>query len=427
MKRTVEGGGWVAASMVAAVLAGWPSGAESAEKPQADKPVTYSNQVVRILQKHCQACHRPGEVAPFSLLSYEKAKQWSETIREVVTEGRMPPWLADPKHGKFANDRSLTQQEIDTLLAWIDGGMAKGDDRELPEPLKFVEGWQIGAPDVVLTMSQEFTVPARGTVEYQYFTLPTNFTEDKWVQAVEVRAGNRKVVHHILMLIVPPGSRGEDGRLRPRNSDDEALGFFAAMAPGTMPSAFPAGFGKKVPKGAEIVFQVHYTPIGTAETDRSSVGIVFAKEPVHTEIRTRGVFNNSFVIPPGAPNYPVRAAYRFPQDSYVLDLLPHTHLRGKAFEYVAVFPDGKSKKLLSIPRYDFNWQLTYRLAEPLLMPKGSKLVCTAHYDNSAANKANPDAKKRVTWGDQTWDEMMIGFITTTRKDENLAGPGEKAF
>lgn len=410
MKRAFPAGVWAGVLGLAAALGLCPVRAESAEKSGSDKPVTYSNQVVRIVQKNCQICHRPGEAAPFSLMTYESAKKWGETVREAVTEKRMPPWLADPKHGKFANNRALKQEEIDTLVAWIDGGMAKGEERDLPEPVKFVEGWQIGKPDVVLTMPQEYAVQARGTIEYQYFVLPTNFTEDKWVQAAEIRPGNRKVVHHVLMMIAPPGSRGADGRLNHREDEDNPLGFFAAMAPGAMPTVFPPGYAKKLPKGAEIVFQMHYTAVGTEQKDRTSVGLVFAKEPVQTEVQTRGVFNNSFGIPPGAPNYAVKAAYKFSRDTYVTAFLPHTHVRGKSFDYIAAYPNGKTEKVLSVPKYNFNWQLTYELEKPLLMPKGSRLICIAHYDNSAKNEANPNPKTRVTWGDQTWDEMLIGYF-----------------
>jgi len=375
------------------------------------KPVTYSNQVVRILQNRCQTCHRPTQIGPFSLLTYESAKNWAETIQEVVNERRMPPWFADRSIGKFSNDCSLSDGEIATINRWIEGGCPRGDERDLPGPRKFTEGWHIGEPDVVLTMPEEFAVPATGTVPYKYFQIQTNWDEDKWVQAVELKAGNPAVVHHILMSVRPPGSRPDQ---RPRDlqerSDEQALGFFAALAPGYLPPAYPAGFGKRIPKGSTILFQMHYTTNGTAQADRSSVALIFAREPVHTEIRTRGIFNNFLAINPGEDNKEVNAAYRFPQDSVILSFMPHMHLRGKDFEYEAQFPDGRKTKLLKVPRWDFNWQLHYQLAEPLFMPKGSQINCVAHFDNSIANKANPDPTKRVTWGDQTWNEMMIGYI-----------------
>jgi hypothetical protein len=258
-------------------------------------------------------------------------------------------------------------------------------------------------------MNEEFNVPATGTIPYQHFVIPTNFEEDRWVQAVELKAGNPAVVHHIVMFVRPQDQTGQ--RLRnSQNSDEQSLGFFAALAPGYLPPEFPKGFGKKIPKGSNIVLQMHYTANGTAQADRSSVALVFAREPVHTEIRTRGIFNNFFSIPPGADNHEVKSALRFPQDSIVLSFMPHMHVRGKDFEYVAEYADGRREKVLSVPRWDFNWQIHYELAEPMHMPKGSKLLCTAHFDNSTANKANPDPDKKVTWGDQTWDEMMIGYI-----------------
>jgi mono/diheme cytochrome c family protein len=385
---------------------------DTATTAKSAKPVTYCNQIARLVQSRCQQCHRPGQAAPFSLLKYEDARHWAETIKEVTTERRMPPWFADRGVGKFANDRSLGDQEIATIAEWVDAGCPKGDERDLPSPREFAEGWTIGKPDVVFTMEKEYAVPATGVVPYRYFLIPTNFDEDKWVQAVELHAGSPQVVHHILMQVRAPGEGTRERRARdPLTADDQrALGYFAAMAPGSIPPVFPPGFGKKIPKGAQILFQMHYTPNGTAQNDRSSVGLIFAKEPVHTEVRTRGIFNQFFVIPPDADGHEVTSRYLLPQDSVVIGMMPHMHLRGKSFEYTVAHPDGRSEKLLSVPRYDFNWQLTYDLAEPLRLSKGATIHCKAQFDNSTANKANPDPTKRVTWGDQTWNEMMIGYI-----------------
>ncbi len=383
--------------------------AEPGEKASANKSVTYSKEVVRILQNRCQQCHRPGQIGPFSLLDYEHAKDWAETIKEVVAERRMPPWFADPKIGKFSNDRSLSKAEIETITSWVDAGCPKGEDRDLPKPLEFADGWFIGKPDLIVSMPQEYQVPATGTIPYQYFVIPTNWDEDRWVQSVELKPGNPAVVHHIVMFVRPadfrPGERGREGNVR----EEDPLGFFAAVAPGYIPPGFPKGFGKKIPKGSNIILQMHYTTNGTAQSDRSSVGLIFARDPVHTEVRTRGVFNTSFAIPPGDGNHEVKSAFRFPQDSVVLSFMPHMHLRGKDFEYEFQHPDGRSEKLLSV-KWNFNWQVHYELAEPLIAPKGSRINCTAHFDNSTANKANPDPTQRITWGDQTWDEMMIGYI-----------------
>jgi mono/diheme cytochrome c family protein len=387
-----------------------PAMASPGDAPSDKNTVTYAKQISRIFQSRCQDCHRPGQIGPFSLLDFESAKNWSDTIKEVVNERRMPPWFADRSAHKFSNDRSLSDEELATINRWIDAGCPKGDDADLPQPRRFTDGWFIGQPDAVFTMNEQYEVPATGTIPYKYFVIPTNFTEDKWIQSIELKAGAPSVVHHILMSVRPPEAQAIQRFRDSRDSDEASLGFFAALAPGYVPPGFPSGFGKKIPKGANIVFQMHYTPNGTPATDRSSVGLVFAREPVHTEVRTRGIFNNFFTIPANDDNYKVTSGFRFPQDSVVLSFMPHMHLRGKDFEYTAEYPDGRTEKVLNVPHWNFNWQVHYELEKPLTMPKGSKISCVAHFDNSAANKANPDPNKRVGWGDQTWDEMMIGYI-----------------
>jgi hypothetical protein len=346
-------------------------------------------------------------------LTYEDALSWSDMIREVVEEGRMPPWHAHPRHDTFSNDRRLSADEKKTLLSWIKQGCPKGDPSDLPPARKFAEGWAIGKPDVVLQMPTEATVPAtageRG-LRYRYYVVKTNFTEDKWIQAAEARPGAREVVHHIIVYVVhQPTLFGKPERAGDRR-DGIGNGFLTAYAPGDMPLMLKPGEAKKIPKGAALAFQMHYTPDGVERKDRSSVGLVFAKEPPKYEVRTRAVAYGGFSIPPGAPNYEVRSATTFDRDVDLISLLPHMHLRGKDFLYVAVYPDGKRETLLSVPRYDFNWQSNYRFKKPLRLPKGARLECTAHFDNSADNPNNPDPTKRVRWGDQTWDEMMIGFV-----------------
>jgi peroxiredoxin len=379
-----------------------------APKPAGEAKVTFSRDVARILQKNCQECHRPGQIGPMALLTYDDAAAWSDMIREVVREQRMPPWHADPKHGKFSNDRRLSPADRATLLAWIDQGCAKGEDKELPPAREFAQGWTIGKPDVVFSMPKEFTVPAkmppRG-VPYQMFRVQTDFPEDRWVQAAEARPGNHAVVHHIIVFVVDPAKGRQRG-----SPDDIGEGFLAAYAPGDMPAVFSPGVAKKVPKGALLVFQMHYTPNGVEQTDRSSVGLIFAKEPPRHEARTRSIAQRFFSIPPGAANHQVLSQSAFKRDVLLLSLLPHMHLRGKDFEYQVVYPDGKREVLLSVPRYDFNWQSNYRLETPLRLPAGSRIECTAHFDNSANNPNNPDPAKRVHWGEQTWEEMMIGFV-----------------
>lgn len=377
-----------------------------AVKPKADGQVTFAKHVAPIIQKHCQECHRPGQIGPMALLTCDDAAAWSLTIEEVVREKRMPPWHADAKHGKFSNDRSLPKADGDVLLAWIEQGCPKGDDKDLPPPREFASvEWTIGKPDVVFTMPREFTVPAqtpRGGIPYQYFIVPTNFKEDMWVQAVEARAGNRTVVHHILVY----------ARTLAKNNPRDGIGdgLIATQAPGELPTVLPAGTAKKIPKGAAIVFQMHYTPNGTEHKDRSSVGLIFAKEPPKTEARTRAIAGKRIAIPPGDANYQVTSATTFTEEVQLLSMLPHMHLRGKSFEYRVTPPAGKEAILLSVPRYDFGWQANYRLDKPMTLPAGTRIDCTAYFDNSANNPNNPDPTKQVRWGDQTWEEMMIGFV-----------------
>jgi hypothetical protein len=410
---------------LALVAAGPLSLAETPkDAPRKEKePITYAKQVSRILQENCQVCHHPGTAAPMSLLTYQHAVNWSATIKEVIQDKRMPPWHADPRHGKFSNDRRLKQEDADTLLAWIDSGMQRGDDKELPAPKTFADGWVIGKPDVVFELPAEQTVQAEGTVPYQYFVTPTNFKEDVWVQAAEARPGNRGVVHHIIVFYRDPKNKERQGGL--------GDGFIVGTAPGDMPLMLEPGLARKIPAGSDLVWQMHYTPNGKEAKDRSQVGFVFykGKEPPRSYAQTRGVSNGNFVIPPGDPNHLVESDWVVPRNTLLLSFMPHMHLRGKDFEYRAEYPDGRKEILLSVPRYDFNWQASYRLAEPALLPKGTRIHCTAHFDNSAKNPANPDPKKEVTWGDQTWEEMMIGWVDYIweQPEKEAVKEGFKAF
>jgi peroxiredoxin len=380
-------------------------------QPKPTGSITYARDVSRILQKNCQECHRPGQIGPMPLLTYEDALAWSDTVREVVEQKRMPPWLADPHFGKFFNDRSLSAEDRATLLGWIDQGCPKGDLADLPPAKQFPEGWSIGKPDVVFDMPEEFAVPAtvdEKGLKYQYFTVRTKFDEDKWIQAAEARPGNRAVVHHIIIFVLKPGK--DTGFMRGKTADGIGDGFLTAYAPGELSSALRPGMAKRIPKNSVLVFQMHYTPNGVEQTDRSSVGLVFAKEPPKIEVRTRSAAQKHLAIPPGDGNYEATSSTTFDHDAELLSFLPHMHLRGKDFRYEVVFPDGKRETLLSVPRYDFNWQSAYRLEKPLHLPAGTRIECTAHYDNSKDNPNNPDPNKMVHWGDQTWDEMMIGFV-----------------
>lgn len=382
-----------------------------------ESDVTYSNQIARIFQEHCTECHRPGEIGPFSLTNYEEVVGWAEMIREVVSEQRMPPWHASPEHGEFANDVRLSEQEKSLIDRWVSAGAPEGDPKELPPPKKFVAGWRIGQPDQVIYMRNEpFAVPANGEVRYQYFLVDPGFTEDKWVKAAECRPGNRAVVHHIIVLIQPPGQT-----LRNREIEGVHSEFLTATAPGALPMVLKPGMAKLVPAGSQLVFQMHYTPNGTAQEDRSCVGLVFADpQEVQHQVGTDKAANTSFRIPAGADNHKVEATHRFGQDMLLISLFPHMHLRGKAFRYTAIYPNDSQEVLLDIPRYDFNWQNGYEFTAPKRMPAGTKLYCEAWFDNSTVNLANPDPTEEVRWGDQTWEEMMIGYFDATPADRDLS-------
>jgi peroxiredoxin len=394
--------------------------------------VTYCGQVARILQENCQTCHRPGEAGPFHLMNYRDAESWSGAIREAVNEGRMPPWHADAPRGHFATDRRLSEADRRTLLAWIDQGCREGDPRQLPAPRRYVSGWAVGQPDEVITMNKEFAVPAqapRGGLPYKYVLAGKPFAEERWVRAAEVRPGNRSAVHHINVYVLRPGRK----KLPQGDELDEDLGKelfedpsadklndipeLASYTPGDQMFELRAGMAKRIPKGSQLVFELHYVPNGKVNVDRSSIGLIYSKEPPRHEVFGGLAVNWAFVIPPNAADHRVTATYRFEQDSVLLSMSPHMHLRGKSFEFRLVLPDGKRETLLSVPKYDFNWQSNYVLAQPRRVPKGSKLECVAHYDNSSANPNNPNPKSFVFWGDQTWDEMMLGYFDYYHADQ----------
>jgi hypothetical protein len=373
----------------------------SAEEKARPGAITYTKQVARLIQQRCQSCHRPDGVAPFALMTYEQARGWSRTMREVVAQRRMPPWHADPRYGKFLNDRSLTPGEIETLVNWVDAGAPKGDERDMPAPASFPKGWTIGTPDRVVEMPQEYEVPAEGVLPYKEFTVDPGFKEDVWVERAEAKAGC-KAVHHIIIYLVQGG--------RPKF---DFLGNSTALtgtAPGDMPLILRPGQAKKIPAGARIMFEVHYTPNGKVERDRSAVALIFAKQPPKQEVMTHALPKVDIRIPPGDANHREESVFTFPENRRILSLMPHMHLRGKSWEYRILYPDGRAETILNVPRYDFNWQSIYRFADPPLLPKGARLQCIAHWDNSAANPANPDATKLITFGPQTWDEMMLGWM-----------------
>jgi peroxiredoxin len=387
-------------------------------RPNGQADVTYSREIARIFQQRCVECHRAGEIAPFSLTSYADATGWAETILEVIDAGRMPPWHADPKYGHFVNDARLSEEEKSLVRRWVRAGAPEGNPADLPPPRQFVQGWRIPEPDRVVYMSETpFTIKAEGEVRYQYFVVDPGFTEDKWVKAAECMPGNRAVVHHIIVGIAPP-----DGR--PRKSGLEVdSDWLVATAPGARPLLLPEGYAKRIPAGSKLVFQMHYTPNGSVQQDRSSVGLVFADPAaVRKEVGTWKAATRGFLIPPHAENHKVEAWHTFSKDSLMLAMFPHMHLRGKSFRYEAQYPDGRSEILLDVPHYDFGWQNTYIFAEPKLMPAGTRLHCVAHFDNSENNLANPDPTDTVRWGDQTWEEMMIGYFDMALADQDLTKP-----
>jgi peroxiredoxin len=364
---------------------------------------SYYRDVLPILQKRCQQCHRKGEIGPFALSDYEVVRNWGPTIRDAVSERRMPPWPADRKIGTFSNDISLSDQEIKAITEWVDDGCPEGDNAEKPPAKQFVDGWNIGKPDRTFNMPETYHVPATGVIEYKNFVVSPAFTKDTWVQAVECRFGNRSVVHHMLVLLDFPKDHA-------RSQDGLTNGFFAAGAPGSTYFTFPKGYAKKIPKGARLRFQMHYTPNGTAGEDLSKFGIVLAKGNSFREVQTFALGKPDILIPAGDADHVEFASQPVPAEITLTTLMPHLHVRGKSFAFFLERPNGQREPLLSLPRWDFNWQYQYELAEPLTIPKGSKLVVEAHWDNSANNPNNIFPLVDATFGEQTFDEMFIGYI-----------------
>jgi len=371
----------------------------------ADAVPTFSKDVAPIFYNRCAECHRPTMYAPMSLLTYEDARPFARSIKQRVVARAMPPWGADAPHGMFKNDPSLTQQEIDTIVAWVDGGAPKGEDKDLPKKPEFAEGWTIGKPDAVFEMEEEFRIPADGAIPYKYMRVPTHLTEDKWIQAIEIRPGAAAQVHHVIAFTQAAGAKvSEAGVLGPTN-----IGGTTPNKPGI---TYPMGVGRLLRGNSDIVLQMHYTTNGKEATDRTRVGIIYAKEPPKKLAAGGMVLQPRFIIPAYDGNAEVKGITKIQRDTVVTTLTPHMHVRGKDMTYIAHYPDGTTETLLHVPKYDFNWQITYELATPKVLPKGTEVEVIAHYDNSPNNKFNPDPSKDVRWGDQTWEEMMIGFFGT---------------
>jgi hypothetical protein len=382
----------------------------STERP----PLTWHERVGRVVANRCEGCHRDGGVAPFALSTPEQVAKRGRMIAFAVEEGRMPPWFAEEGSGPWANHLGLTALEKDDLLAWLKDGAPAGDAANAALPRAYTDGWTIGEPDLVVPMPEAFTVPADGVVDYQTFHARIDLPEDRWIKAVEIRPGAKQVVHHVLVFLEDPelqrrAERGDREAARALQGGED--GFFAGTVPGQLGITYPAGTGKLLPAKTWLKFQLHYTPNGSEVVDRSEVGFVFAEPGEElVEIRTTSALSRNFEIPPGAFDFEVSGDYVFPEDAAIQSLFPHTHLRGMRFLFALVGADGTSEDLLPLPEYDFNWQLAYDLATPRRVRAGTILRATAWYDNTDGNPNNPDPTRAVGFGEQTSDEMMIGYV-----------------
>jgi len=393
-------------------------------------PVTFNKDVLPILQKNCQSCHRPGEIAPMSLLTYKDTRPWAKAIKAAVVSRQMPPWFADPAYAHFANDRTLSDSTIKTLVAWVDGGAVEGDAKDAPPPVNFPQGWSI-KPDMVIEMPKDVPLPATGTITYKCILGKVNFPEDLWVAAADLRPGNAQAVHHMRAIVRPPGStwmkdvepgvayEGGDPEVGRQGEGTDLLGKFNPGLGGQDFSMFESA--KFVPKGSDIVFSMHYTATGKPATDRSRLGLVFAKKPPKLRYYVSdGPTASNLAIPAGESNAEVVSEMTATADTKLVYLQPHMHLRGKDYEVRLIDPSGESKTIFKA-KWDFNWQLGFDLAEPIAIPKGTRIVGIAHFDNSANNKYNPDPAKLVYWGPQNWEEMQncfMGFLV----DPELKNP-----
>ena len=419
-------------AVAVAIAGGGAIVAAQAQAPQNRPVPTFAHDIAPVLYANCVSCHRPGEIAPMSLLSYTDARPWAQAIARRVADGTMPPWHADAAAGTFANERRLAPEQKDLIARWVAGGAPLGNPADLPAAPTFADGWRIGTPDQVFALPEDYAVPASGTIEYENFYVPTGFTEAKWLQAVEARPGNRALVHHILVYYEAPAEPNasapilqlnrEDNQLPQRQPGERPLRrpaglsrLIATYAPGTDPQVFPLGTALRLPPGGVLHFQMHYTAVGKPGTDRSKIGLIFAKQPPATELRASAFFNARLMLPAGSANQEVSTDVTFAQDATVWGLFPHTHVRGKRWNYVLTLPDGTSRTILSVPKYDFNWQTYYMFKEPLQVPQGARIVSTAWYDNSTANRSNPDPSIDVRWGDQTWEEMQYTGILYSAK------------
>lgn len=376
--------------------------------------ITYHSRISRIIQANCLECHRDGGVAPFSLETYDDLLAHAGMVRKVVERGTMPPWFATPAaHGQpshWANDRTVPDEDQEALLSWLKTDRPLGDPADAPLPRTYADGWLIGKPDAIFEFPKPVAVKATGTMPYQNVVIETKLDEDKWVKAVQVRPSARDVVHHVLVFVLTPGTSDEEESRRGDIAAQERQGFFAIYVPGQSVLSYPEGFAKRLPQGSRLMFQMHYTPNGTATQDSTQIGLIYSDKEPEFEVKVAGLVNARLSIPPGADNHPESASLRVPIQATLLGFLPHMHLRGKSFRYELTPPGGETEVLLDIPHYDFNWQLYYRLAEPRPLQLGTVIKATGWFDNSENNPANPDPKRTVRWGPQTTDEMMLGYL-----------------
>lgn len=391
--------------------------------PSSDE-LAYHGRIGRIFQENCQTCHREGGIGPFTLETYESAYLYRDLIGYMVGEGRMPPWFANRSVGAWDNDRSLSDGDKEAILAWVAAGAPEGNPAHALTPIVWGGGWQFGEPDAVVQVEEPFNVPAEGVVDYQYVYVKTDFPEDRWVSKLEVRPTAPQVMHHVLVFIEPPGAKS-----RRQAGPGEPVwmgglnGYFAATVPGFSGNIYPEGSAKLLPKGAWLKFQLHYTPTGQPAVDQTMLGLHFVDGEPERVVETGSAFDTRFEIPPGASDHVVSGQYTFSRPGQLLSLFPHMHLRGKSFRYEIEYPDGRSEMILDVPAYDFNWQLAYHLEEPLHVPAGARLIATGTFDNSAANRFNPDPSATVRFGEQTFEEMMIGYFDWIA-DDPAEGPDE---
>ena len=388
----------------------------------AEGTPTFAKDIAPILYENCVACHRPNHLAPMSLITYGDARPWARAVKTKVLTREMPPWGADSSVRAYKNDASLTQTEIDTIAAWVDGGAPEGNAADLPEVPQFAEGWSIGEPDLIFSMVKPFEVPADGTVSYSYVTVPTNLQEDIWVSAHEFRPGDRRVIHHVIPSVLEDDGKPATGEVKLQRDRTRTRARGASVGgyvPNRLGTVYADGVATRLPAGADIEAQMHYTTIGEPVSDRSSWGVVLTREPDSTLRRARGgqVANLTFAIEPGNADFAVTASRTIEEDTYLANMMPHMHVRGKSAKYTVKYPDGREVVALWVPNYNFNWQLRYQLEEPIFMPKGAVLEAEFHYNNSGSNRFNPDPTAEVHWGDQTWEEMMLGYYGTVEGPE----------